>query len=732
MIDDFFTNLLAELSANILSAGGRKAKQAITADDHQQAFQRCVNAGLQPLRDRIAQLPTDRRERALKVLRSLFNNEDLAPELAQVLRAQPPDPETLRLILVESKYDPDDLGTDWPDALNHFQESFLHQASGEPVLQSFIQTATLADIRDFNQEQTDLLRSIDQSAGKPQVPHLKARDITAKDVVVGTKNTTNNHYGAAPDKTVDLESAYLRAVYQKAAKLPLESIVKNEMEGSEAELTLDGVFTGLLTTSTAMVEQAEKPDHSKIIAVSPLHLLSKRKRLVLLGDPGSGKSSFVNFLALCLAGERLGAEANLERLRQPIPKNKKSEDEAGHLNEWALGDLVPVRVVLREFAAECLADQAAEDASVLADYIRSTINKAVVDNSSDNSYGDRILDLLREKDKALLMLDGLDEVANSEQVRGTLVKIIDAFATAYNCPILITCRIYAWNNQQWRFNRQDFADATLAEFTPAQIKAFVEGWYVSVSGKRDIPDKSADLNQAIRDRPEIAKLARSPLLLTLMAALHAWSGVGLPSKRHRLYAETVDLLLYRWLKTTPGTKKDKHLLAYENMDDKEFRHALAEVAFNAHARQEPGEDRAADLEKNELVSMFTDLCPDHNAGKMLDLLADKTGILIDLGEGKYSFPHRTFQEYFAAYHLAANQPERLKTLLPPDPDRWREVTLLTAAGSHGDYPALFWDFLRKVPPRHGSENHERVPELATGAEKKEPFPRKRVRRVPTG
>ena len=62
----------------------------------------------------------------------------------------------------------------------------------------------------------------------------------------------------------------------------------------------------------------------------------------------------------------------------------------------------------------------------------------------------------------------------------------------------------------------------------------------------------------------------------------------------------------------------------------------------------------------------------------------------------YQFPHRSFQEYLAACHLARfDFPDTLSRLVKTDPNRWREVTLLAAA-RFKDAPSSIWELVEEL------------------------------------
>ncbi|PIE33434.1 hypothetical protein CSA56_11545 [candidate division KSB3 bacterium] len=393
---------------------------------------------------------------------------------------------------------------------------------------------------------------------------------------------------------------------------------------------------------------------------------------------------------MCLAGEHLQDEndgIDLQRLTDAFPKEK---------DEWEHGALMPLWVTLRDFAARGLpADGRPAAVKDLWDFVAQDLERRGLGNSIE------WLKRTFSSQKGILLLDGLDEVPEADKHREQIKQVVEGFVEAYqDCRIVVTSRTYAYQNQDWRL-RQDLAHETvIAPFSQKQIAYFVDHWYEYRRQQQSMAASDADakarqLKQAIARSDRLQKLAERPLLLTLMAALHAWRGGELPKKRIKLYEQTTELLLERWerRKRLPDTAEDQLSSVTEEfgIDTDQLLEIFYQLAFEAHKNQ-PELRETADIEEDRLFLVLHK----QSGKKYLDIdrligfLSDRAGLLVARGNEIYTFPHRTFQEYLAACHLVRhkNFPKNIAGLARQDPDRWREVVLL--AGAKTDNDGLFW------------------------------------------
>jgi hypothetical protein len=347
-----------------------------------------------------------------------------------------------------------------------------------------------------------------------------------------------------------LREAYLSWIMDQVRTVPLAGVdPKSVREETRRDLELAAVYTALMTQQTTPVDQPERLPDRAPRRLSALEVLNAHARLALLGDPGSGKSTFVNFVALCMAGELLGHPgANLSVLCTPVPAEeaRAQRHNDAPLQPWQHGALLPMRVILREFVARGLSppgQSATARNDTLWQFIVAELPAALHD------FAQPLRDTLLNAG-GLLLLDGLDEVPDADQRRAHVKAAVEQFAATFSkVRILVTSRIYAYQRQDWKLRR--FAEAVLAPFATAQIQHFVQRWYAYVGPLRGLSaahaqGSAAQLTEIIRRNPRLYELATRPLLLTLMAWLHAWRGGSLPEQREELYADAVDLLLRQW------------------------------------------------------------------------------------------------------------------------------------------------------------------------------------------
>jgi len=534
-------------------------------------------------------------------------------------------------------------------------------------------------------------------------------DKISGDKVGGDKIQIDNIILNPPDPSQPnpqlLLNTYLSRILRREDRLSLEGIKGSTTD--DPQFKLSAIYTALLTITPEEHERwsiGERLDQAKRY-LSAVAQLDQRQHLVLLGDPGSGKSTFIKFVALCMAGEALGdRQINLRLFTTPLPADEAetapTKDETTEPQPWRHKALLPIIVILRDFAADGLPPPGeSATAEHLMTYIcRDLAQMALTD------FEPYLHKALHEKG-CLLLLDGLDEVPDANQQREQLKSAIIDFVDTYtNCRVLITSRTYAYQKPEWRL--PNFTVAVLAPFSAGQIHAFIEQWYTEDATVHHLnTDQSKGrtdaLKHAIMSNPRLYDLAERPLLLTLMVNLHAWNRGQLPERREELYNAGIDLLLNQWERQRVRKGPDGEDIALEpslsewlRADREQVRRLIDRLAFDAHARQSTPQG-TADVPEEQLVHGLFKLSNNSavDQQQLINYLSDRAGILVNRGHGVYSFPHRTFQEYMASCHLTYEfEHEEIAAMTRNDPNRWREVALLAAAQMRG-LRAVLWGFI---------------------------------------
>ncbi len=498
----------------------------------------------------------------------------------------------------------------------------------------------------------------------------------------------NIYVGEQPEDDEQALMIYRRMVMQATSSLPLRGvdIGASDATQSQSVIGLANVYVDLDTTVKDWVQRPAKlivKGKEKIeaiddeIVLSVLNAVIHTRSLVLLGDPGSGKSTFVNFLAYCLAAHSVGPSVGwMEHI-----KGWKAED----------ADLLPVVIILRDFARAYGGDLPQKvEVSHIWDFIEGRLKAQNLQS---------VIKPLRaalEAGKAILLFDGLDEVPTEKQ-RIFVRDAVRAFIHRYDqCRYLITCRVLSYLppiNGKPDLRLNELPSFEIAEFDEEKISRFVEAWYLELTRLGTVKAEeretlTARLGEAVR-RSDLRRLASNPLLLTVMALVNTHKG-RLPDARALLYEETIEILLWRWEQIKLGGLEDvprlRQYLIEAGRTDVDLKRVIWELAFEAHSSVKGDEknNALADIHEHRIIKVLSALkCDDKQpngdlnwAQRIVDLMKIRAGLLLERQPGIFTFPHRTFQEYLAGAYLAGQKNfASAATELTPQKALWREAIL---------------------------------------------------------
>jgi formylglycine-generating enzyme required for sulfatase activity len=290
---------------------------------------------------------------------------------------------------------------------------------------------------------------------------------------------------------------------------------------------------------------------------------------------------------------------------------------------------------------------------------------------------------LARRGSVLFLLDGVDEVpANERPAVWDAIAALDQGVYGGNRWVA-TCRVLSFDKNEAPDGVSDQDVQILQSLDEAQIIQFIENWYAGLveSGQLSREQgaaKAVALKQAVQ-QPELYELAQNPMLLTIMALVQTFRGT-LPDERAGLYQACVEALLLRWQLHIEGEGGDNKLpdaLRALGTTEQDLQRLLWEIAWVAHSKA-ADRTRSADIPRWEVLEIAETYFGSLGKGEQfLAYTEQRAHLLVGHGgrrERVYRFPHRTFQEYLAACHLAAQRRFGLRAKeLAVESDTWREV-----------------------------------------------------------
>ncbi len=377
--------------------------------------------------------------------------------------------------------------------------------------------------------------------------------------------------------------------------------------------------------------------------VSGIWAVETYSKLRLLGKPGIGKTTFLQYLAI---------------------QSNRGDFEPTR---------VPVFITLRHFVEE---SRGSGEFSLL-NYLRQEFLNSGIANPT-------VIETLLQAGRLLLLLDGLDEVLHPEV--GLVLREIRRFSDKYHKNrYAITCRTVAQ-----RLSLRGFTDVEIAPFTQAQIVAFAQKWFIAFT-QTTAETGQAQSRQFIQrlnepDNWKFRQMVVTPLFLHM--ACWVFQGEGrFPTKRTEFYKEGLDLLLGKWDEAR-GVERDEMYRGFRLPQKLKLLSQIAAVTFE-HG-QYFFEQRTIEQYVEDYIRHLPNASTDADelqldSEAVLKAIESQHGLLTERARGIFSFSYLAFQEYFTARNIVASYnlqalEQALSGLVShlTDP-HWHEIFLLTAA-----------------------------------------------------
>ena len=325
---------------------------------------------------------------------------------------------------------------------------------------------------------------------------------------------------------------------------------------------------------------------------------------------------------------------------------------------------IPIYMPLRRCNPEretLLDDLLAPDTGTVPAVVRSRMPK-------------RFIERAITRGNALVLLDGLDEVADPRSYSAAVRKIAEFVRGYERTKVVVTCRKAGWSGG----GLDDFRFMSTLPLDQRQQSEFVRKWYVSVRQileyeqtseelERRARLKSTRLIELLRIKERLRDIASNPLILSLICLVHRRRR-NLPRGRAELYEECLHILLEVWDRDDKDL--DQEFPSYEQK-----RQLLQRIAQRMHT------EKIREIDRRDLEKLVLEFLPEvggpDEAKALVSQIEVRSGIITERSINRMAFAHLTLQEYLVSEYFGM-QEENLFVELNNIDDwaAWREPLLL--------------------------------------------------------
>ena len=421
-------------------------------------------------------------------------------------------------------------------------------------------------------------------------------------------------------------------------------------------------------------------------------ILKNNKKIVIMGDPGAGKTTMLQYLALTFA--RAMRNQSFDSDASDITEEQAAINSARHAIRTDFGFSkypLPILVFLNRFRSVLEWDESRSILDAIQEELRSNdILRGIPEGFFENYL---------ERGRCIFFFDAFDELGTKE-ARDAIAKRVGDLATAapQGNAFVVTSRIIGYEGQ---LNEYGFQTVTVQPLSPDLTKNLIRKWYDALGE----PLLAEDLVRSMAENPRLAELAVNPMLLSLIVLVQYVRRV-IPDRRHVLYDECLKILVERryappnvqaeYNKILPG---DEAITILRHLANRYHVEKLREIP-----RQRLEDEYIPSVIRAMPFSQASVIAPK----VLLENIEARSQLLVERGfdsDGQpvIAFSHLTFQEYLTSTFFKEATTVKGESVVSReliaayegDPDWWQEVAVLYAAQLDGSQRETFFQRLRQ-------------------------------------